>query len=157
MDNHTAASGALALRPGGVDETHDKHELFVSSLGERATTNYFALTAYDAVWSLAHAMQAAKDAGESIQNGTALLHHLRGVEFEGASGNVRFDQELDRIGGYDLVQVGTPQTHLGFWNGAVRQIEGLSVQNQPGEQTIVSSGASVTLPKHQPCCQIMRF
>ena len=101
-----AASGALALRPGGVDTTYAKHELLVSDLGERASTNYFALTAYDAVWSLAHAIEATQDAGDSIHNSTALLHHMRGVEFEGASGDVRFDAELDRIGGYDLVQVG---------------------------------------------------
>ena len=50
------------------------------------TADYFDLTAYDAVWSLAHALQATKSAGDSIHNSTALLGHLRGVRFDGASG-----------------------------------------------------------------------
>ena len=60
--------------------------------------------AYDAVWSIAHAMAAIQAAGTAaVDNSTAIASALYDVEFHGVSGDVSFDDSLDRAGGYDLL------------------------------------------------------
>lgn len=48
----------------------------------------YAVLSYDHILAVAHALRAAKDAGELPINGEVLMKHLRQVDFEGASGRI---------------------------------------------------------------------
>ena len=61
---------------------------------------------YDAVMSLAYALQAVTESGASVENSTALLGAMREVEFDGASGKVAFDALLDRQSSFIVITHG---------------------------------------------------
>jgi ABC-type branched-subunit amino acid transport system substrate-binding protein len=66
----------------------------------------YSLLSYDTVWALAHAMDEALRNGallDSADFGTQLIAALHTMpSFEGATGKVKFDQNMDRVGGYDV-------------------------------------------------------
>ena len=101
------SSGMMALRIGGVDESH-AHWVSLTGVMPQASDDMYCLNVYDAVWSLAYALDATMSAaapGERWWNNTAaIMSSIRQVTFEGASGDVRFDANEDRVGTYDIVQ-----------------------------------------------------
>ena len=58
---------------------------------------------FDAIWTLAYALDAAIRRGSDATNGTAVLEAMHEVEFDGASGEVIFDSNLDRRSLYDII------------------------------------------------------
>ena len=119
---HTAAANILALRPGGVDPAFARHQAFAAAMPD-AATNMFALFAYDAVFTLAHAIDDLVAAGRSVHNATDLMASLVAVSFEGASGDVRFDEKVDRVGSFDLVRPkGERFENVGAWDGNTRTV-----------------------------------
>jgi hypothetical protein len=86
-------------------------------------TNMFSLMSYDAVWTLALAMHAVKADGGSIYNASAVHLAAREVDFEGASGDVRFDDNLDRQGNFDIVMPKVDMFEkVGGWDGNSRAV-----------------------------------
>jgi ABC-type branched-subunit amino acid transport system substrate-binding protein/ABC-type proline/glycine betaine transport system substrate-binding protein len=77
-----------------------------AALGQKVGLG-FVLTAYDATWALAHAIHGAIQRGADLHAGSfgkELLRDLRNVSFNGASGAVSFDSNLDRKMGYEIVR-----------------------------------------------------
>ena len=68
-------------------------------------TGPYVLNCFDAVYTFAHAMDAMlhSTGDTSFDDGEALLRELKSVEFNGLSGSVSFDDNLDRVSGYDLL------------------------------------------------------
>jgi ABC-type branched-subunit amino acid transport system substrate-binding protein len=120
---NTVASNILALRPGGIDLQFARYQALVAALPE-AATSIFALMAYDGVFALARAMHAVITGGGDVYNATAVMLSLQAVSFEGASGDVRFDDKLDRVGSFDIVKTkGSDQfENVGAWDGNTRVV-----------------------------------
>ena len=55
---------------------------------------------------MAYALGATIRGGDDASNSTAILAAIRQVEFDGASGEVMFDANLDRRSSYDIVAHG---------------------------------------------------
>jgi ABC-type branched-subunit amino acid transport system substrate-binding protein len=128
-----AQSGVIALAPGGLDPSHELYTTLAAQLPE-AAGHPFALRAFDAVYVIAHAIRALLDGGGSVDNvtaATALARSARVVAFQGASGDVRLDEKLDRVGSYDIMQFKRAQVNgssvaqaarIGEWNAEGRSI-----------------------------------
>ncbi|EKX31913.1 hypothetical protein GUITHDRAFT_121912 [Guillardia theta CCMP2712] len=79
---------------------------FKSGLQEminRGQQHIYIVFAYDAIYAIAHAIGYLLSQGNVILDGTQVRNALRSVRFDGASGAVSFDQNLDRLGGSYLV------------------------------------------------------
>ena len=72
------------------------YEKFVASYQDKygEAPGIYACTTHDAVWLAAKAIEAA-----GVYDGEAIRNALAGIEFEGASGSVRFDELGDRPSG----------------------------------------------------------
>ncbi len=124
LSTAAAQSAVLALRPGGVDPTHSLHE-FVATRLPAAAVAPFALRAFDAVYVIAHALKAVMQRGGNIRMVADLVQAAQSVTFQGASGSIKFDEKLDRIGIYELVSYynATTKITVGSWNsdgGSIR-------------------------------------
>ncbi|KAL8238232.1 hypothetical protein R6Q59_019313 [Mikania micrantha] len=122
------------------------------NLKQPASFNSYALYAYDSVWLLAYALDNLLNFGgkitfssnpklqstngsihrgsrlQTFNEGPKLLETLLTTNFTGATGEVRFDSDKDRVHpAYDIVNiVGTGLRTVGYWSKSF----GLSV-NQP--------------------------
>ncbi|KAK1423913.1 hypothetical protein QVD17_19224 [Tagetes erecta] len=122
---------------------------------ETLTFNSYALYAYDSIWLLARALDAFLKSGESItffsnpklQNtngsqlrfsalqtfneGPQLLEAILSTNFTGLTGEIRFDQDKNRVNpAYDVLNiVGTGFRTIGYWSNS----SGLSIN--PPEKT----------------------
>lgn len=84
--------------------------------------------AYDAIWALAHALDNVTQSGGTLGEHAETIEALRHVRFDGASGEVRFDENLDRRGKYDIMQFrGGSAYDIGTWAG-------------PGQVTVFPGG-----------------
>lgn len=97
-----AVGEVISVRPGGVNTRHDKYRQLVARLPQSATDSY-TMHNFDAIWTLAYALDAAIRRGSDATNGTAVLEAMHEVEFDGASGEVIFDSNLDRRSSYDII------------------------------------------------------
>ena len=98
------------------ESCYNETDTVYAGCGDR-TPNTYATFAYDAVYAFALAAQQMIDASADPTNGTALLPVLAGLEFQGATGPVSFDQNYDRNGVYDLLnQNGTIFVDIGNWD-----------------------------------------
>ena len=124
--------GPIALRPGGRDPSHTLYESLATQLPD-GVANVYALRAFDAVYVIAHAIRALlnEDADAPIDDVRVLVQSAQAVVFEGASGDVQMNEQLDRVGSYEIVQfksgldnetMGLVET-VGAWNaddGSIR-------------------------------------
>eukprot|EP00960_Hanusia_phi_P067534 766649-Hanusia_phi.AAC.6 len=70
---------------------------------DRGQEHIYIVFAYDAIYAIAHAIRNLVRQGYVIFDGVQVKDALRSVRFDGASGSVSFDQNLDRLGGSYLV------------------------------------------------------
>ena len=99
------------------------------------TRRVWPLYAYDSTWALAFAIDAAIQAGDDLANATKLLSHLHGVAFSGASGEVKFDSNLDGAGDYEVVYMAGRETGdesavsiVGYWTSSTG-VHSLQLEN----------------------------
>eukprot|EP01051_Picozoa_sp_SAG22_P017072 SAG22_NODE_2550_length_2454_cov_2.338004_3_plen_554_part_01 len=115
--SNTMSSDILAVRASGVDNEHDKYQALVAALPE-AGTDLFSILSYDAVYTLAYAMDAVRADGGNVYNATSVMAAVSTVAFDGASGDVRFDAQHDRVGNFDIVEFTAGQIEsVGGWDG----------------------------------------
>eukprot|EP01048_Picozoa_sp_COSAG05_P009263 COSAG05_NODE_749_length_7548_cov_9.496442_2_plen_704_part_00 len=75
----------------------------------------WALNVFDGSYAVAHALDALYQSGSALDNGTAFLRHLeQSVNFNGPSGAVQFNADLDRISGYELIDLGGAASTVTF-------------------------------------------
>jgi len=102
----TAVGEIVAVQPSGGGGTgHSAYQRLAQQLPQAAERPYVQNT-YDAVMSLAYALQAVTESGASVENSTALLGAMREVEFDGASGKVAFVALLDRQSSFSVITHG---------------------------------------------------
>ena len=95
--------------------------------------------AYDAIWALAHALDNVTKSGGTLGENAETIEALRHVRFDGASGEVRFDPNLDRRGKYDIMQFrGGSAYDIGTWGG-------------PGQVTVFPGG-DAAIPELRRLC-----
>jgi len=109
--------------------------------GDR-TPNTYATFAYDAVYTFANAFQKMidNDEADQISNGTRLLEVLYDTDFTGATGVVKFNENGDRLGVYDVINlvkdqfkvVGTWDTTNGYVETGTIDWDGELVTGQSG-------------------------
>ncbi|MCE7735885.1 MAG: ABC transporter substrate-binding protein [Candidatus Heimdallarchaeota archaeon] len=113
LEVETAMTGMIGTRPiRGVGtiyeafldtwENADPNEYAGS--GDREPNSYSTF-AYDAVYAFAYAAQKMINAGTDPEDGELLLSELQGLSFDGATGTVSFDENGDRLGVYDIVNL----------------------------------------------------
>ncbi len=83
--------------------------------------NSYAPFAYDAVFAAAYGIKLAVERADGdfniIKNGTALLEALYDVEFDGATGHIKFNSNGEVDGKYTIVQLqGDEYKTLGTWD-----------------------------------------
>ena len=84
--------------------------------GDR-TPNTYATFAYDAVYTFAYAFQKMINDGKDVTDGPTLLKYLYDTDFVGATGPVAFNDNGDREGVYDIVNLqGDKFVVVGSWN-----------------------------------------
>ena len=123
-----------------LDIWEDKDPADYAGAGDR-TPNTYATFAYDAVYTFAHAFAAMIEAGTDYTDGDALLAELYNTDFTGATGPLTFDENGDRLGVYDVLNLqGDVFEIVGTWdltNGLnlVEDIfwDGVSVTDTPGD------------------------
>lgn len=67
--------------------------------------NTYATFAYDAVYAFAYAADNMITAGTDPEDGALLLAELKDLTFDGATGPVSFDENGDRLGVYDIINL----------------------------------------------------
>jgi hypothetical protein len=104
------------------EDCYDEDDTVYAGCGDR-TPNTYATFAYDAVYTFARALQAMIDDGEDVEDGDLLLAQLQATDFTGATGPVSFNEDGDRLGVYDVINLqGDTFEVVGAWdktNGAV--------------------------------------
>ena len=99
-----------------------KYEQFVADYTEKfgAAPEIYCDTTYDAVWAAAKAIEKA-----GTYDGTAIRAALAGLEFEGASGPISFDEKGDRASGafelWEVVKDATTET--GYKNVQIKLVK----------------------------------
>ncbi len=108
--------GMIGTRPNvGSGEKYEAFlDLWESCYGEDNNTyagcgdrnpNTFATFAYDAVYTFAHAIDKMIADGKDYKDGAALLEQLKVTDFVGATGRITFNEDLDRNGVYDVINL----------------------------------------------------
>jgi ABC-type branched-subunit amino acid transport system substrate-binding protein len=135
--NATASTDILALRPAtGLPNARTRS--LQSVLPEYGTSPY-VINAYDAVWSMALAINAVRDAegDAALADGTKISSALQDVVFLGAAGLVAFDENLDppthsSAAGYDIVHSPADSlavSTIGRWELGARGISGVTSES----------------------------
>ena len=108
------------------------HERVARMINQTDISIIWPHLAYDAVWALAHAMDAAHASGggsAALSNATAIMHAVRSVSFEGVTSQVTFDSAGDRRGGFFASYIsdvpGEEEHQTGIWNRADGSYPGL--------------------------------
>ena len=101
-----------------IDDSH----LHVAALADAVPNHYtgpYHLNAFDGIFAFAHAMHAIalRIGRNDFQDGDLILQELQRVSFDGASGAVAFNAEMNRLAGYDLLGSSDSgdMTQQGFW------------------------------------------
>ena len=140
-----AMQGMIGTRPNrGIGDVYEhfldtwesKDPNEYAGAGNR-NPNTYATYAYDAVYTFAHALDKMINDGKDVTNGQELLNYLYQTDFTGATGPIKFNENGDRIGVYDMVNLkGDAFEIVGTWdvnNGL--QVTGTIVW--PGGSTVV--------------------
>ena len=104
---------------------------------------------YDAVWAVAQAIvDEMRRPGGDIHNGAALLEAMRTETFEGVTGVVRFDGNVDRIGGYMLTELANDEsTPLLVWDEFGRSFQPATASSTIDVEQYLT---------HSPCLAVER-
>lgn len=107
------------------EDCFDESDTVYAGCGDR-TPNTYATFAYDAVYVFARALHDMVEDGEDYEDGDALLAKLYETDYTGATGPLSFDDNGDRLGVYDIVNLQDDAFEVvGTWdltNG--RQLDG---------------------------------
>jgi len=122
-----------------------------SALPQYGTAPY-VLNAYDAVWSLALAIDAVREADGALTDGRQISAALQDVTFLGAGGLIAFDENLDppthsSTAGYEVVHSPAESlevTSIGRWELDTKHISGLTETSLAENLQRVSCPVSLT-------------
>ena len=93
-----------------------ENNLVYPGCGDR-NPNIYAPFAYDATYFLAHALDEMLRAGKDIYDGDLLLQQLLMTKMTGVTGDIKLNNQGDRISGYDVVNVQLDQfVTIGNWD-----------------------------------------
>ena len=111
--------------------------------------------AVDAVLAVAHAVERMLENGFDEIPAADLALELRGVTFDGATGQVNFDRQQDRPPLYDIINVGIDPTRFGqdLWR-PVGTFDQSGYRGLRGQRIVFSNGDTeqpvFTLPPEEP-------